>query len=209
MGQATAGRTAASEAACKESQTRVAELEKNVADLQKLIDLRSRQLAELQKQAEAGRPPADKPPAEAAKPATPPADTASPAPDPGAKAADAAPAPAPAPAAPPVVAKSAPPPPPAEPSLFDELLDNPFALPALGGVLALGAGYGWFAMRRPRKAAEAEDNLIGGEALPPNPPFGSTGGHRLDTSNAFCTPPPAAGRRGPHTAVAPTSRGRA
>ncbi|MBU6272815.1 MAG: LysM peptidoglycan-binding domain-containing protein, partial [Betaproteobacteria bacterium] len=191
VGQANAEQTAAREAALKESQARVAELEKNVADLQKLIDLRSRQLAELQKQAEAGRAPADKPAAEAAKPVAPPVDAARAAPDAAAKPPEAAPAPAPAPA--PVAAKRPPPPPPPEPSLVDELLDNPFTLPAVGGVLALGAGYGWFAMRRRRKAAQAEENLIGGEALSPNSLFGSTGGQSVDTSTAFGTANPETG----------------
>ena len=195
VGQANAEQAAAREAALKESQARVVELEKNVADLQKLIDLRSRQLAELQKQADSARPPADKPPADAAKAATPPAEATKPAPDAAAKAEEAAPPPAPASAPAPVAAKAPPPPPPPreEPSLVDELLDNPFALPALGGVLALGAGYGWFAMRRRRQAAQAEENLIGGEALSPNSLFGSTGGQSVDTSTAFGTAGPDTG----------------
>ncbi len=73
---------AARERALKESQSRVTDLEKNVADLQKLLELKNQQLAELEKRA--------------AKPAAAPA--SAPTPKPEAKAE--APKPAPAPAKP-------------------------------------------------------------------------------------------------------------
>jgi len=47
----------AREAALREQQERVAALEKNVADLQKLVELKNQQLAELQRQVEAARAP--------------------------------------------------------------------------------------------------------------------------------------------------------
>jgi pilus assembly protein FimV len=89
----------ARERALKEAQSRVTDLEKNVADLQKLLELKNQQLAELEKRA------GGKPAASAPAPA--------PAPAPAAKAPE---KPAPAPAAPAPAAKApekpaAPPPP--------------------------------------------------------------------------------------------------
>ena len=105
----------ARERALKEAQSRVQDLEKNVADLQKLLELKNQQLAELEKKA-GGKPAASAPapaPAPAAK-APEPAKPAASAPAPAAKAPEpakpAAPAPEPAkpaaPPAPPVVAKA-------------------------------------------------------------------------------------------------------
>jgi pilus assembly protein FimV len=91
----------ARERALKEAQSRQAELEKNVTDLQKLLELKNQQLAELEKKAAAKPAPAPAPAAkapEAAKPA--------PAPAPAPKAVEPAkPAPAPAPAPAPKVAE--------------------------------------------------------------------------------------------------------
>jgi pilus assembly protein FimV len=96
----------ARERALKEAQSRVTDLEKNVADLQKLLELKNQQLAELEKRA-GGKPAATPAPA----PATP--APAAKAPEPAKPAAPAAPAPAPAPAAKaPEPAKPAAPPPP-------------------------------------------------------------------------------------------------
>src|SRR5205085_8699480 len=149
---------AARERALGEAQSRIAELERNVADQKKLLEMRNQQLAEMQKKegAKPAPPPAlaqapapaaaqpgaqkapEKPAAEAPKPAAPPptpspATPAAEAPKPAAEApkpaAEAA-KPAPAPAKP--AAKKAPPPPP-EPGLLDEFLDNPLHL----GLLAL------------------------------------------------------------------------
>ena len=83
----------ARERALKEAQSRQAELEKNVADLQKLLEMKNQQLAELEKKA--GKPAAVAP-APAAKPApAPEAAKPAPAPAPAAKAPE-----APKPAAP-------------------------------------------------------------------------------------------------------------
>jgi pilus assembly protein FimV len=125
----------ARERALREAQSRQAELEKNVADLQKLLEMKNQQLADLEKKAAkpsavapapAGKAP-EKPAAEPAKPA--PAAKAPEAPKPAAEApAAAAPAPAakpapeapkpaaeaPKPAAPAPAAKPAAPKPPAE-----------------------------------------------------------------------------------------------
>jgi pilus assembly protein FimV len=72
----------ARERALKESQSRVADLEKNVADLQKLVEMKNQQMAELEKKA-AAKPPAAAPapapalaPAPAAKAPEPPKEAA-------------------------------------------------------------------------------------------------------------------------------------
>jgi len=82
----------------KELQSRQADLEKNIKDLQKLVELKNQNLAELQKQAQAKAAP----PVEAPKPAAP---AAPPPPPASAKAPEAAPAPTTAP--PPAAAPAA------------------------------------------------------------------------------------------------------
>ena len=175
--------------ALKEAQSRQAELEKNVADLQKLLELKNQQLAELEKKA--AKPAAAAPlptPAPAAKapekpaapPATPP--TAAPkapeaapaaptppaqapkpaaeAPKPATEAAKPAP-PAAKPQAPKPAAKKAAPAPAQEPSIINEFLDNPVALGALGGVILLLVGYGAWAWRRKKRSqAKFQDSVL-------------------------------------------------
>jgi len=240
-GAAAAENDVARSAALREAQSRVGELEKNVADLQRLVELKNKQLADLQKQVEdaakAGKssagtiakpetPAAPAAPAPvAAAPAAPaaaapavtapaaPAASAAPAPAtpaataPAAEApkAEAAPAPtespkaeAPAPAAEPPKAEAPAEPPKAEPakaaeakpepvaetSFVDDLLGNPLMLPGIGAILALGAGYGWYAMRRRKKVEKFEDSLIAADGFATNSLFGSTGGQTVDTSNS-------------------------
>ena len=159
----------ARERALKEAQSRISDLEKNVADLQKLLELKNQQLAELEKRAGAKPAPAPAAPAPAPtakapeKPAPAPAPAAKAPEKPAAEAPKPAPTPAPAPAptapvakapdapkpaAPKPVAKPAPPPP--EPSLLDEFLDNPVALAGLGGVVLLLLVYAAYAWRKKR-----------------------------------------------------------
>ena len=258
----TAEQGVARDAAVREAQSRVSELEKNVADLQKLVELKNRQLAELQKQVEtagtAGQVAGGAIPSQAAgasgaaqgsAPAAPSATVGAPASGDGASAAaaagsagagglaaagasaaaegSAAPAGAegsaasapptasggsaasdgsaatPAPAAsaqdaagsapgsssgesaavaPP--ARPAAPKPAAEPSLIDDLMANPLTLPGLAAILALGAGYGWYSMRRRRKVEKFEDSLIAADGFATNSLFGSTGGQSVDTTSA-------------------------
>ena len=136
---------AARERALKEAQSRIGDLEKNVADLQKLLELKNQQLAELERKAAGAQP---TPAAPTSPPA--PAPTAAETPKP---AAAAEPAPAVKPAAKPVAAKPAPPPAP-EPSLLDEFLENPVALAGLARGRAsaprLRARLVWRKKRAPR-----------------------------------------------------------
>ena len=209
---APAEQSVARDAALRESESRVSELEKNVSDLQRLLELKNRQLAELQKQVEQSRDAGKaatgtiaKADADAAPPLAPaatPAPTASAAPAAAAApaepvapkvgepvAADAAkpdaatPAPVAAPKPAPVAASR----PAVEQGFVDDLMSNPLMLPGLGAILALGAGYGWYAMRRRRKVEKFEDSLIAAEGFSTNSLFGSTGGQNVDTSSSVFT----------------------
>jgi pilus assembly protein FimV len=167
---------AARDRALKEAQSRVADLEKNVADLQKLLELKNQQLAEVEKR---GAPKPAAAPATSA-PAPTPAPVAQAPEKPAAPAPAATPAAAPAPVAqapvtpqPPAAAqpakpaakKVAAPPPPPEPSLLDEFLENPVALAGLAGVLVLLLAYAMWAWRKKKSAqAKFQDSVIGAAA---------------------------------------------
>ncbi|MGH8736332.1 MAG: FimV/HubP family polar landmark protein [Burkholderiales bacterium] len=145
---------AARERALQEAQSRVAELERNVSDLQKLVELKNKALAELQQKAAA---PAPVPATAAAIPATPtaapkpvPTKTAQ-TPKPMAVPAKPALAPAPKPAPRPARKPNASPPP--TPSPLDDLRDNAMAVGGLGVALVLLLGYGAWVWRRKKKAA--------------------------------------------------------
>ena len=200
----------AKEKALKEATERQAMLEKNVADLNKLLEMKNQQLADLQKQAAAKEAPAEaNKPVEEAKPVAPapapaPAEALAVAPVPVAEApaevnapdepakneavptppaVEAAPAPEPMPAEAPKPVT----PPPEEPGFVAELLDNPLALPvAGGGILALIAAY--FVSRR-RRAGKSEVPLDLSSTLTPqssmtgNSVFRNTGGQSVDTSH--------------------------
>jgi pilus assembly protein FimV len=178
-----------------DANARVKELEKNVGDLQKLLDVKNKDLAA--KQAAVSKPEAK--PAPAPTPAPAPAAAApevKPAPAPAVAAASAsapaaaASASASAPVAAAPVAKPAPkrkvlpPPPPPEPGFFDSLTSNPFVLPGGIGLLAVLGGYGIFASRRKKKLQQFEDSVLTGSSMKANSMFGSTGGQSVDTNNS-------------------------
>ena len=181
----------ARERALKEAQSRVTDLEKNVADMQKLIELKNQQLAELEKKSAKPPPPAPAPAAKAPEPpkATPAPQAArapeakpaaqapaQPAVEPAKPVAE-APKPAatqPAPDAPKPAAKPAPArpkpaaAPPPEPSLIDEFLDNPIALGGLGVVVLLLGGYAAWARQRKKKSINKfQDSVLGAASSAP------------------------------------------
>lgn len=170
----------AKERSAKDAAARTEELSKNVAELEKL--------------------------SKAAAPATKPAAPAVPAAAPVASAPVATPAPAPQVAAAPVVppvaapaaaasapkaaapaprpAASAPMPTPVagEPSLLDELMDNPLIPAAAGGLVALLAGLAFYRSRQ-RKNAGQVDSAYLESRLQPDSFFGASGGQRVDTND--------------------------
>ena len=195
----------AKDKALKESNERIALLDKNAKDMQKLIELKSQAGAQLQQQAAKASAakaaePAKGPEAAKAAPAPEPAKAVAPAPVPAkeasepAKAADAPkagePAKAeaakaePAKAAPKAAAKAAPPPAP-EPSLMDEILGNELVLYGGGGcLLLLFGGYGYYAWTRKKTQQKIESSVMGGLGAPSlaeNAVFGSAGGAKVDT----------------------------
>ena len=145
----------AKDKALAEANSRVKELERNVSDMQKLLEMKNKDLAERQKLADAakGKPAAPVATADAAKKA-----------EPAASAAAAIPAPAiasaPVPASASAAAKPAPAPAPAPAA---SLLDHPLAMPGAAGLLVLLlGGLGFAALRKKRKAVKQD----GGPAEP-------------------------------------------
>lgn len=164
-----------------EANARIAQLEKTLKDMQRLMEIKSSGMAAAQQKAEA-KPPAQAPAAPAAKPPAPKPEivaaakpAAAPQPEPPKPAADAATPPAEAkkdepqtaavPAQPAVETKAEQPqpkpkpkvvlpPPPPEPDFVDILLGEPLYLAAGGGVILLG-GLAFLMARRRRSQAEA------------------------------------------------------
>ncbi|MCB1943118.1 MAG: pilus assembly protein [Candidatus Accumulibacter sp.] len=203
----------AKEKALREANERLAALEKNVAELQRLVELKSQSLAELEKQA-VGKPTPTPTPAPAVTAAPPPASaeaaaaatplmadkaaqpTAEPAPPmlkpeepkPEPKAEEPKPVapPTPAPAPKPKVVVQVPA---EEPSFLEDLFSSTGFLAGAGGIVALLAAY-WLAKRR--RQGEGERPLDSGSTLAPqgdslvaNSVFRNTGGQTVDTSHSM------------------------
>jgi pilus assembly protein FimV len=195
----------AKDKALKDAQDRALALEKNVNELQKLLEMKNQKLAELQqppakkeepkvveavkpveppKPVEAPKPPEPKV-VEAAKPVEPPTPVEVAKPVEAAKPVE-PPKPAEAPK-PPVPKVEAPAPEQVEESSFvDSLLEDPLPLVGGGGVLALLAGYFLYSRRRTRSASVETTALPMPSSLGPNSVFRMTGGQSIDTGN---TPP--------------------
>jgi pilus assembly protein FimV len=193
----------AREKSVKEANERTAALEKQIADMQKLLAVKNQAMAEIQKNAGATTAPA--PAATPAPVAPPPAQAEA--------AKDVKPPETPAPAAQepakpetPAVAANAEPakpqadkpkkkrivmPPPApveEPGLLDELLaaigENTTLLAGLGGALVLGGG-AWLFLRNKRKHGldSFEQGILTSGGLKANTVFGNTSGDTVDTGD--------------------------
>ncbi|ABR89347.1 FimV type IV pilus assembly protein [Janthinobacterium sp. Marseille] len=196
--QAGAEELIAKDKAIADANARVKELEKNVNELQKILEIKNKDLAAQQKQAEvaaaaavaapaAATPPAATPAPET--PAAPAAETPAAAATPPAaeeKPAEAAPAaaePAPVAAKPKKPVVVAPPPP--QPGFFEDLTDNAMFLPGAAALLALLAGLGIYSSRRRKQQPKSfEDSIITDSSLKSNSLFGSTGGQSVDTNNS-------------------------
>lgn len=197
----------AQEKALAEANSRVKELEKTVGDLQRLLEIRNRDLAARQNQAAApaagekavaasDNPAAGAvaaaPAATATVGAAPPAAEASappavsaPTPTPTPAADNAASAAAVAPAAKPAPKPAIPAPPPPEPGMLEELTGNPAVLGGSALVLALLAALG---ITRSRKAKQAKairgTSILPTSTLKTNSLFGAAGGQSVDTNNS-------------------------
>jgi pilus assembly protein FimV len=199
----------AKDKALKEAQSRVADLEKQIRDMQRLLDLKGAAPAKADTKVAVAPPVPTKvpepvkipePPKAEAKPAEPPKPVEPPKvatvtptdtkpaepPKPAVTAPvdDGKPAPVEPPKA---TAKKAPPPPPPK-SFTDELLDNPVWL-AAGGTLILALGIGGFIFARRRKnGAEAGPSSSMTSAFPsdlkPNSTTGKSAGGLVDTGNS-------------------------
>ncbi len=164
----------AREKALKDANDRVTNLQKNISEMQKLLEMKNKSGADLQAQsakpAEAAKAAAPAASAAAAKPAEPAAPAAAPAPAAPEAAVPAAPV-----APPPEAAKPAKPAKPvqhkkpvevapAEPGMFDSLMENPLLVGGgLAGIGLLG-GAAFFIAKR-RKRPSFEDSIITGGDL--------------------------------------------
>ncbi|KXB30266.1 hypothetical protein AT959_12980 [Dechloromonas denitrificans] len=194
----------AKDKALKEAQDRLALLEKNVGELQKLVEMKTQKLAELQQQSATKKD--EVKPVEPAKPVEPvkapelpklaePVKEAEPVkpveatkPVEEVKTAEVKPPEPVKPPPPPPEKKPAPAPlpEPEEPSLIDGLLSDPLPLAGGAGILALLAGYFMFKRRREQSSSLETTAAPGPSSLGPNSVFRMTGGQSVDTGN---TPP--------------------
>ncbi len=189
----------------KEASSRIAELEKNLADLKKLAELKSQVGTQMQQRAEAAKPePAkseESPPAAKAPPPVPETkpEIAEKAPEEAKPASTTTPAVEPAPAAEPAPAKPAAKPPVqkpkpvvvAKPAVESSFIDeNASLVYGGGGVLALLLGWlGYSSWRRKREDAlvPSTASRLSPSNLGANSVFGSTGGQAVDTGASIQT----------------------
>ncbi|WP_344762667.1 FimV/HubP family polar landmark protein [Actimicrobium antarcticum] len=182
----------AKDKAIAEANSRVKELEKNVNDLQKLLELKNKDLAEQQRKADsAAKAPLPAVPAATAAPVSEPKKVEPPVvvvppviaavvPE-AAKVVPSVPAPGspaikpPAPAAVPATA---------EPGFIDSLVNSSLLLPGLGLVLVGLGAFSIFSSRRKKKTQQFEDSILTDSNLKANSLFGSTGGQSVDTNNS-------------------------
>ena len=176
----------AKDKALKEAEDRLALLEKNVSELQKLVDMKTQRLAELQQQASGKKeelkpaaPAEPSKPVEAPKAAEPAPVVEPPKPVEPPKAAEEV-TPVEAPKAPDVKPPEAPKQPAAAPAP-----DSDFdPLPLIGGgMLALLAGYFLLRRRRTEPEPALTAAVPGPSSLGPNSVFRMTGGQSVDTGN--------------------------
>lgn len=171
----------------KDANERIAMLEKNVQDMQKLLALKSQSGAQLQQQAAKAGTPAKAPEtAKAAEPAKAPEPAKAAEPVKTEEAAKAAPAPAPAKPAPPKAPTKKvvpPPPPPPEPSLIDEILSNELAVYGGGAfLLLLFIGYGYYAWKRKKTLQQMESSsVMAAPEFAADSVFGAAAGAKVDT----------------------------
>lgn len=189
----------AKEKAAQEANERTAMLEKQIADMQKLLAIKNQSLAEMQKNAAGAATATPEQPAAITPQVVPPATTAetpeaapaqtlampeSPAVEPNAPTAKPAET-TPEPAAK-TKKKITPPPPPIveEPGILDGLAEDPMLLAAAGGGLVLlGGGWVFLRNRRRRNLDSFEQGILTAGGLKANTVFGNTAGGTVDTGD--------------------------
>jgi pilus assembly protein FimV len=212
-GAAQAEEIAAKDKALREANTRIADLEKTLKDMQKAVELKSQTMADAQKQAEAAKvetpkaaagavaPPATTagvaPPAEPAPAATAPAATApaAKAPEtstpeakaPEGKSGEASPTETKAPETKAAPAKApapkAAPKAAPQPSFFEDLMASVPTWAVGLGALVILGGIAAIVAGRRRKTTKFEDSIISGTDIKTNTVFGSTGGGVVNTGD--------------------------
>jgi pilus assembly protein FimV len=187
----------AKDKATADANARVKELEKNVSDLQKILEIKSKDMAVAQ-QKQVETPAAVKPAVPASATASSVASnlkavnkpqsavapvaisaTATAASTPSAKATI-----PPKPVAKPVIKHKPVVPVRPEPSLLDELMENSALLAAAGAIIAGLGGLGLYYSRRKKKNGLAKGRVADDASLKANSLFGSTGGQSVDTNNS-------------------------
>ena len=187
MGKGSAGVVSAEDKAAKdkaaaEERARVKELEKNVSELQKVVALKNKQMAEAQKQAELQKQAEAQKQAELQKQAEQAATAAKAA---SASATTKASAVASAKPSASVRVKKYIPPPPPPPSFIDEMLGNPVMLGGIGAALLLLLLL-IVRSRSKKKTSSAVGGSMSGESRDSqNSLFGSSGGQSVDTNNSI------------------------
>lgn len=175
--------------------SRVKDLEKNVGDLQKLLEVKNRDLAERQKDAsgatKARTSNANTGAATTATAVTPVTGTSSTMtstatvlPKPLDVVPPATAAITPGPGAEPVARPAAKAAPAAEPGLFDDPLGNPTGQAGAALLVALLAALAYFRARRRKPASDDAESPLTDNSLKSNSLFGSTGGQSVDTNNS-------------------------
>ncbi len=170
----------AKDKAIADANARVKELEKNVEGLQKILQVKDKDLSDKQAAAKklAASASASVNPVAVSAPVTTNLDT-KPAPVVATSASSTSASTAVVPKR-----KVLPPPPPPEPGFFDSLMDSGFLLPGAGVLLALLGGFGIYSSRRKKKLQQFEDSILTGSSMKANSMFGSTGGQSVDTNNS-------------------------
>ena len=183
----------AKEKAAQEANERTAMLEKQIADMQKLLAIKSQSLAEMQKNASG----ATAAPSDQSQPTPPTPLSETPAEAQNLEQSQPAPLPQTPAAETPQVAeqtpvgdksekKITPPPPPPieEPGILDGLTEDPMLLAAAGGGLVLlGGGWLFLRNRRRRNLDSFEQGILTAGGLKANTVFGNTAGGTVDTGD--------------------------
>lgn len=164
----------AKDKAVADANARVKELEKNVGDLQKILEVKNKDLAEKQFAASTKLASSSASISASAIPASVVSATVQ------STSVSAAPASTAVVVGAPAKRKVAPPPVP-ESNWYDGLSD--FLWPGTL-VLALLGGYGLFSSRRKKKTQQFDDSVLTGSSMKANSMFGSTGGQSVDTNNS-------------------------